>query len=517
MLKSLRGLGATVVAIVVLNILGKLLGFLRIQQISAQMGVSFVADALLLALTIMALWEAVAISGACLPVLTSRFVEWERQLGTAGAVGRTTHVGITVVAIAAMLSLSLLIGAPWLVGLIAPGMEEDARALFAKLVTALSLSPVFATLALVLAAITRLHGGAVYFAMTAIIVNGISLPVLLLGPLFDWSAAQTAFSYCLAISIAAVLAALFQWRVLRDDLRSQVVAAVAELWARSEESKTQFKASLAAFLPFWPPLIAAVAAQEINSVVDLGFASTTRPGAIAAYGYADRLTKIIAAVLIAAIFVVLDPRWSRLIHGNPNQRRPEQLSRDIFALLMVATPCYALLCFKGADAAQLVFGYGAMQQGGIEEVASLVSVLAAAGGFAVLSLVCVRILTFTHRTGRILAVNLGLVPANFVLNSLLVERFGLLGVAFATLVVFASQFILMFLAVRRSEWGSAVALSILGPASLVSIALVILVAWLAAGLTRSWHPVPGIGVSAVLTLLVSGACYQWRHHRYLGL
>lgn len=435
-----------VAAVFGLNLFGKLLGFLRIQQIGAQIGMSEIADSLFLALIVISFWEAFILSGAVIPTLTSEYPRRAKEFGEFRAIEEAVNLLIAFLIGSVLIFLSLFFFGDSLASVIAPGMSDDTRASFAAIVRALSPTPVFATLTLLLAGLNRLHGGEVHFAISAILINAMSLPVLVWGGAY-WPDLETlAVSYGRAISAATAVASLYQLFAMRSDLRRAVAASFFARFRPSGIISGTSNRTIAHYFPLILPLSIGVGAQEVNTIVDAGFASTVSAGGIASLGLADRLTKIVLAVLGGAIFVVCEPRWSKLLANTASLSPVEQISKDSVAIVSVVIPVYISIGFLAPELTGLAFDYGQMTDAYTAAIAGLVPWLAGAGFFAFLNVTLSRALIFDRRPGEVLKVNVAAVAVNFLLDMVLVDRYGLRGIVGATLAVtILQQFTLLVL------------------------------------------------------------------------
>ncbi len=509
-----KRIGTTIGVIFLLNVAGKALGFLRVQQIGVQLGVSTDADALFLALTVASLWEAIAMSGACVPLLTGQFVGWEKECGFNNATARSTHVGLAVIGICLLLMIAVLVCAPWLVRLLAPGLSADGQSSFVTFVRILSFAPPFATLAILFATLTRLHGGEAWFAVTALLVNGISLPILVIAPNLGLGPTEIGIAYVSAICVGSFAAAVVQLLVLRADLRTAILDTIAGYFSKSLSTPHAFKASVVSFMKLWPPLVAAVAAYEVNAIVNIGFASTTDAGGIATFGYADRLVKIVVAVVVASLFVVFDPRWSRYIYSENRGSDSKRIQNDIATLILVVSPFYLVLAVTSSRVVSLLFGYGQIDASAIASISKILQLLTVASFLSVLSLVCVRILTFGERSSRIFRVNVTLIPINFALNLVVVPLMGLIGLAISSIVVAALQFVLMFRVLLADDvLGSQVSSGIFGWRTLAGVAAVVASIFWASAISAPWTAwaavifsgTAGLGAAAVAIAILRRA------------
>ena len=431
-----------------------------------------------LALVLVSLWEAVVISGAFLPSLTGRFVQWEQAESTDAALRKTVFVGMAAVLSAIIFGITLAVFGGFLGRMIGPGLNDVSLELFSGMVRLLAPAPAFATLAITVAAVNRLHGGELSFAVTALIINGLSLPVLIISPWFVESPVLVAKIYASSISGAAFVACGHQLWALRGDLRSGLFSHLVDFVSHETRRWSKMRLTMTEFAPLWLPLILAVAAQEAYSVIDLAIASTTAEGGVAAYGYADRLTKIVVAIIGGAVFVVLDPRWSRFV--SEADARRETIGSDMRDVLLLVMPFYATLLVVADDIAEVAYGYGAINVAEIETIGAIARLLAIGGPCVVVGLMCARLLVFSGNAKAILFINLALIPAKVLISWLLVLALGLRGLAISSVLISVSQIVFLSWTLCRTEFRSLLSNGLFSVSNLAAIIGVFLSCWVAA-------------------------------------
>ncbi len=496
-----------VIGVFCLNLAGKFLGFLRVQQISVQLGVTYVADALFLALIVVALWEAVVMSGACIPSLTAAFVRWTNARNTDHAIRKTVRLCSAFVLLATLITVLVFIFAETIAHVIGPGLSDEGTASFVRIVRALSLTPIFASVTLFLAAINRLHHGEMHFAAVAIIVNMLSLPVLILGPHWFDDATSVAVAYCASITIASAIATIYQLAFMNREIRVSVVSALTTELGVTGPRLQKILADCREFFPLWLPLLGAVGALEINSIIDMAFASTVQEGGAAGLSYADRLTKIVLAVLGGAIFVVADPRWSKLLSKHDGEHIKAEITQDVQAIVVVIAPLYLALFMLPVEIANFAFGYGRMDESAISLVAQLIPWLALAGFMSFLSLAMSRALTFEQLPGLILRVNLVAIVLNVILNYLLIPILGIVGIAVATFIMALVQLFFLSVGGRKVRAARSVIRGIIGAPALFCGLAAGLTMWACQTMIAELWPVFRILLSLAAGYTASAAVY----------
>lgn len=439
-----------VYVVIALVFAGKFLGFLRLQQIALRFGSTAMADALLLAMNLFLVGDIIFISGSLVPVMLPRFIQARERRSDHAAMEEYARVARAALAVALVLGLALAFFIEPVAAVLAPGLDGEGVAYLARYSRILAPLPVVMAAMAFGTALNRIYPRGAVFAVNPVIINGASLAALLLGAMAAWPRARLSDGFLTAIVIATAVGAALQWAVVRSQARRRFArAAFGGRRAGSGRSRS-------GFVRAWLPLLGAVLVQHANVYVDMAFASIWGEGGVAILGYAERVSQVGVSIIVTSAFVVLEPMWAASM-AREAAASMSRISRDIRSVLLLVAPVAATLVLAPDGVIRWIYGWGGALT---QDATALVARTAGLYGLSILplalSLAFARLLTIAGRTGALAVTNAALVAVNFVLDYLLLPRFGLEGIALATSAVAALQAALYYRALRRAGWHGAV-------------------------------------------------------------
>ena len=278
--------------VLVMNLVVKLLGFLRETSLANAFGASDLSDAYLSAYTIPYFLQAIlgyALVTAVVPTLTKYLVEGDREQAdhVASALINLTALLLTVITV-----LGILV-CDWLVKLLAPGYEVEQAALTATLARIMFPSVVFMGVGMVITGICNAH---YRFAVSAF-APGMSNIIIIIALLFFssaygiWGAAWgTLLSFVgfMLIQLPVLWQIKFKYRLVFDYKHPAVHQVLAQIG----------------------PIILGVAVNQIYFAINRIFASWLAEGTISSINYANKLMMLPMGIFVAAVANAIYPALS---------------------------------------------------------------------------------------------------------------------------------------------------------------------------------------------------------------
>lgn len=173
-------------------------------------------------------------------------------------------------------------------------------------------------------------------------------------------------------------------------------------------------------------------AQQISVVIDRAFASGLPEGSIAAYNYAGMINSIPTAIVTSAIATALFPVLARMTAGGDWQGALSTVRKWSIALCLLGIgPVLALIWFR-EPVVSLVFERGAFDQAAVVMTAEVLRVLPFLVLIALVSTFFTQLLLAQKRARIVAALSLLAISIKLGLNFVLVDRYGLVGLALAT-------------------------------------------------------------------------------------
>lgn len=452
--------------------LSRVVGFLRDLVTAALLGTGPEADAYFIALRLPDLARRLLVEGALSAAFAPRFAALLANQGRLAALRFAEECLAATLAVATAVVAFGLWAMPALLRLLAPGFDDgDGAAAAAALDYCRLTFPYLAPVAVV-----ALYGAA---------LNG-------LGRLSAFAAAPIVFN--LGVLAAAVAALALPREAAGYALSAGVALAggLQVLWMRAALRRAD--APLQLRRPRLTPGVRSLAAGvgpgaltvgigQVNLTVGMALASLAPTGAVAAMGYADRLTQLPVGVVGLALGMALLPRLAGLGASGDAHGFAAELRQGVLAALGLGLPAAVGLILLADPIVEVLFVRGAFTR----EDAALTADIVAAFAVGIPAAVLVKALTagcFARNDLKTpLRAALACGGVNLAAGLALAEPFGAPGVAFAA-----------------------------------SIAAFVNLAWLTAAQPAGWRALRGLGApSAAIAVAACGMGWAvWRLSENVG-
>lgn len=410
------------------------MGFLRIQAIAVALGATAAADALLLSLTVLTLFDVVFISGAA--ILTSQALYARRHEK------RREHTAIAGLArSAAMWSwLALLFGiccalaAEPLAAVIAPGFSPDARSIFAMNCAIASLLPAASSLMAFASTLNRMNGREVLFTVNPLGINGLSWLAIIIASANGAEPGGIMRSFLLTVLLSTLM--MLGWQLVSMDreqrrrFNSHFLRALlpSDLLRKLGQHRNELR--------LVSPIVAALLIQQVVTIISYSYVTRAGSGFLLLFGLAERLTNVIFAVCIMTFLTVLEPRWAR---ASAKPDKSHEVASDIVVICVTLITLTATLMFAGDSLVAAMFGHGAVNASDLAELADITRIYALSLPGLSLGVVLSRLLVIHNRGGRIFLVNILVTLLHMVLCTVSFELWEARGIAAALSLTFALQ------------------------------------------------------------------------------
>ena len=418
--------------------LSRLTGFVKLLMMTRLFGIGDEADAFAAAYQLPELLVTMlaggAVAAAFIPVYTA-------QLGANDA-GRAARLANTVVTltVVGMGGVTLLVwfAAPWLTAhVLTPGFSVEQQTLTARLVQVLMLSMFFYAISSILASILQSHDHFLAPALGTVLIDigQIAGVVLLASYLGIVSAAWGLVGG--ALLILAIEAPFLR----RLGLRIRPALAV----------RTQSMRELAHL--FWPRLVTMGAMQAVDLVV-VRLASGLAPGSMSAYFYAVLIMAYMPRGLFAqAIATVIFPTMTRQYNSHDLAGLQQTTTAGLRAALSLVIPSAVGILALGMPAMHFLFPGEALDSEALAMVFTLVAILA----IRLIGDSSVDILSLAfyarHNTRLPMIASVVWMAAVLALSLLLVDPFGIYGLAWASALASAGLAVAYYVVVGRRFHG----------------------------------------------------------------
>ncbi len=427
---------------------GKLLGFLRIQGIAVVLGATAAADALLLSMTLVSLFDVIFVSGSAILLIQAAYIRQQVRRSARTALVRYTHSMAMWLYAAVGFGLLLAATARPLSYLVAPGFSEPARDTLVHLIGVGAFIPAATALMNFISTLNRIGGREVLFTVNPMVINGTSLLALYAAYRAGMDPIGIGRLLLVGVLIATLAMAAFQATKLEPDIRRR--GAQLLLRALALRSVVRHARLHARELQRVVPIISSLAAQQAIVLISYGFASQFDDGAVTVIGIAERLTNVIFTLFVATFLTILEPRWARVVATG--SQTFGSLQDDLKVIITLLIPVTTVLVIAGGDLASLLFGYGSFSAAAEQPLQNAARLFGAALPGIALALIYARILVIAGLARRLALISAAAVALHIVLCAALSPVMGMLAIPVSVAATSTAQ-ALWFRAVLIRETG----------------------------------------------------------------
>ncbi|MFC4174360.1 murein biosynthesis integral membrane protein MurJ [Microvirga sp. GCM10011540] len=455
------------------TLVSRLTGFIRDVVIAAVMGVGLVADAFLVALRIPNHFRAIFSEGAFNSAFLPTYAQVLESEGAAPARSFASRITTLMLIVQIGVLVLAFVGMPVVVTLLAPGFTEDP----AKFDLAVTLTRItfpyllFITLVTILSGILNAHERFAAAAAAPVLLN-VAI-VAALGVAFLFPSAGHAAAW--GVAAAGVLELLLVWFAAK-----RAKAAPGLEAPRLDPAMKRFFKTLG-------PAVIGSAGVQLAMFADTIIASFLPTGAVASLYYADRLYQLPLGVIGIAAGTVVLPEMSRRIAAGDVGAAHNAQNRAMGMTLALAAPFLVAFVAMPELIMSALFQRGAFDEAAAERSGAVLAAYALALPPAVL--IRSAVASFYSRSDTVtpLIASLSAVAVNILTKVLLMDRFGVVGLALGTAVGIWVNFCLLVILAWRRDWMApsgalARTLAAVATASVVLAAF----AWLAPAPLSAW-------------------------------
>ncbi len=206
-------------------------------------------------------------------------------------------------------------------------------------------------------------------------------------------------------------------------------------------SRPKLNSNVIVMLKQLPPKISSGLLSALNNYVDHFFAAQLAIGSITAISYGAKIPAIIITILIIAMGNVLLPHFSRKINEDLKKAYKE-LFRILLLVFVGAALVISVLAFFSKEIISFLFERNAFDADDTLVVANIQQILLLYVPFYLCTLILVKFLTSINKNKFMAWASLFNLILNIALNSYLVKRYGIYGLAVSTATVYTiSSFI----------------------------------------------------------------------------
>lgn len=413
--------------------ISRILGLIRDIVMTNYFGTTGVADAFRVAFQIPNFLRLLFGEGA----LSAAFVPIYNDIGIKKGKDYQIRFAINVLSLLtvflSILSIAGIFLAPLLVKIIAPGLEESTQLLTIKLTRLLFPYLFLIGLSSTLISILNSHD---FFFLPGL--SSAFLNIGMIGCLGGFvilnqaaSMEEMVFYWSYGVLIGGFMQAIINFPLLRKlGYRFQI------------NLSTQGEALLTVWRRLIPGAIG-IAVRQINLLVDTLLASLLATGSIAALGYGNRLMQLPLGIFGIAAGVAVLPLFSRFVTEKNWKGFQESLRFSTISLSFIMLPITAIIAGLGKDMIRLFFLRGAFTLKSVEMTYSALLCYSLGIFFYSMNRLIIPVFYANKDTRTPVKVSVVIVVINIILNVILMQILELAGLALATSISAAIQFIIL--------------------------------------------------------------------------
>ncbi len=376
------------------------------------------------------------IGGSLNAALIPTYIQVREQEGQRAAQRVLSSVMILSVGLLVALSVVLALTASYILPLVASGFTAEKLALthslYYMLLATLVLSGVATTWGAILNAENR-------FALAAVVPMATSIITIL----FVVIMAKQWGSYALVVGVvggALIETGMLGWGLIRAGV------SLVPRWCGTSPAVKQV-------LGQYAPMVAAAFLMGGTTLVSQSMAAMLDPGTVSALAYGNKVTNLVVGIGALAVSTAVLPHFSRMVAVKDWQGLRHTLSTYTRMLLVVSFPVTLALIYYSEPMVAVFFQRGAFTEADTHLVSRVQAIILLQIPLYVVGMLFVRLISALKANQVMMWGNVINLFVCIVLNYVLMQRFGVVGIALATsLMYLISCCFLMLVSLRLMKW-----------------------------------------------------------------
>lgn len=202
------------------------------------------------------------------------------------------------------------------------------------------------------------------------------------------------------------------------------------------------------------PIMISSSANQINILIDRNLASTLAAGTISAMNYATRINTLLVTLFVLTTTTVFFPVISKMYSEGKMDKFKQTINDTASFIIMTILPVSIFIIIYSTDIISVIFGRGEFDfQAIIITSNALKYYIIGLVGYS-LKEVFSKVYYSTHNTIIPTIITIITIVVNITLNFLLIDKFGYIGLAFATSISgLLAAFLLLIIMVTNKNIG----------------------------------------------------------------
>ena len=396
----------------------KLVAIAKDVAIAMQFGTSDALDAFLIAYVLPA-FAINLIGGSLNAALIPTYIQVQTQEGTQAAQHLLSSVMVWTIGILMALSVLLALTSPYLFPLMASGFTVEKLALVQSLFYLMLPTLVLTGIATIWSALLN---ACHRFALAAIVPVATSIVTVLIvvGLAEQWD------SYTIALGM--VVGALIETAVLGWGLSREGVSLLPR-WHGASPAVKQV-------LGQYVPMVAAAFLMGGTDLVSQSMAATLSPGSVSALSYGNKLTNVMLGIGALTVSSSVFPHFSRMVAARDWCGLRHTLLTYSRWLFIGTLPVMAALIYYSETVVALAFQRGAFSAADTHLVGQIQAIYLLQVPLYVVKTLFVKLISAFNANYVFMWGNVINLSISILLTYVLMQRFGVIGIALATTLMY---------------------------------------------------------------------------------
>jgi len=249
-----------------------------------------------------------------------------------------------------------------------------------------------------------------------------------------------------ALAVGTVVGALLEMLTLAWAAKQRNVPLLPKWFGVTDE--------LRIVIQQYTPMVAGAFLMSSAVLVDQAMAAMLSPGSVATLGYANKVTAMILGVGSMALGTAVLPHFSRMVADGDWSGLRHAFSTYARLISIICIPTAAILFMFSTPMIDVLFERGAFSAEDTAKVGQAQSFYVLQIPFYVLGILGVRLLSALSKNKVLMKISFVNLIVNIVGNYVLMQFWGVAGIALSTTLVYALSFIMIYSSLFRNLIGA---------------------------------------------------------------
>lgn len=394
------------VLVIILLFAAKFLGFIKNIFLARFYGTNVISDAYQMAISIPMIVIGIVLYSY--QAFTKGYYESEKN-------GRSSEYTCSflnfILLILLFISIILLVFSNNIINLFAPGFNSEQLYYTSKLISPITIGTIFLAIANILAEYLRCKNSYVLSQISYLVINIIEIFTIFVAFYFDYR--WLSYGYLVANFVYFIILLVL---CIKKNFTYHLLIC---------------KSDIKIFSKILIPVFISSIVTDVNSMIDKMFASNSGTGIVSTLSYSTNI-KTVSLILAAGFLTVLFPKISKKCVEGQYEVFNHMIYKGLLTIIMIYIPISLLSIFFSKYIVKLVYFRGAFDFDALIKTSNCLKMyIIGITGISIRDLY-IKALYCLEKGNLVIIISVLSVMANVLLNALLFERLGYIGLPLAT-------------------------------------------------------------------------------------